>query len=272
MMGIYRWVLLVIVLVIILMRPSLLYSTRLTHTKIIALFALLVAMALINKVNGLIFLGLIADILLSNSIIEGNTNQNGDDTTDEGTNDEGTTSEGTTSEGTTSEGTTSEGTTSEGTTSEGTAGEGTAGEGATSESTNLPINMDAVLAAANASNSEDSDNTSPPLTIAEATNPATTSNNVIPVSMGGTAAANAEVMTKEQFLNKHCNKESALVDSSGNYMCIGDIKSKFPNLRFKSTMCDPCNPTCEFTMSDRISGEEEMRPVDSNTPQVPINV
>ena len=256
-MGIYRWVSLVIVLMIILMRPNLLYSTRLTYAKIIGLFVLLVAMALINKVNGLIFLGLIADILLSNSIIEGNTNQEGDSSVD-------STVEG---EGTPDEGAAGEGTTSEGTADEGTADEGTAGEGA-----NLPINMDAVVAAATASNSEDSDNISPPLTIAEATNPATTSNNVIPVSMGGTAAANAEVMTKEQFLNKHCNKESALVDSSGNYMCIGDIKSKFPNLRFKNTICDPCNPTCEFTMNDRISGEEEMRPVDSNTPQIPINV
>lgn len=244
------------------MRPSLLYSTRLTHAKIIGLFVFLLAMALINKVNGLIFLGLIADILLSNSIIEGNTNQEDDSSVDPVIEDEGATSNGVVEDGVAE-------------VQSGDAEDGVAEvqSGNTAiEDENSQIDISAINAAANASNSEDSDNTSPPLTIAEATNPATTSNNVIPVSMGGTSAANAEVMTKEQFLNKHCNKESALVDSSGNYMCIGDIKSKFPNLRFKSAMCDPCNPTCEFTMSDRVSGEEEMRPVDSNTPQVPINV
>ena len=53
-------------------------------------------------------------------------------------------------------------------------------------------------------------------------------------------------------------------------MCIGDIKTKFPELKFANEMCDPCSKSCEFTMGDRTSGEEEMRPVDSNTPQIPV--
>ena len=106
--------------------------------------------------------------------------------------------------------------------------------------------------------------------IARAQDPATTENAAIPASLGGSPAANkAAPMTKQQFLNKHCNANSALVDADGNYMCIGDIKKKFPELRFANEMCDPCNKSCEFTMSDRTSGEELMRAVDSNTPQLP---
>lgn len=69
----------------------------------------------------------------------------------------------------------------------------------------------------------------------------------------------------KNFKQKHC-KSGELVDKQGNPVSAEDIGSQFPNVKFDSDKCNPCDFDCKFKLTsgkENMTVEEDLRPVDS---------
>jgi len=82
--------------------------------------------------------------------------------------------------------------------------------------------------------------------------------------VGGT-----EYNDAQSFRRKHCHDKEGrklLVDEHGRHIKEGDVEKHFPNLRFASAECDPCDDSCDFhvtSSNERIGTEEQLRGKDS---------
>jgi len=68
--------------------------------------------------------------------------------------------------------------------------------------------------------------------------------------------------TPAKFKKNHCKKvngEMEFVDAEGNAVPLKDMKDRFPNVSFNGPVCDPCENSCEFTVVERMTVEEDIR-------------
>ena len=64
-----------------------------------------------------------------------------------------------------------------------------------------------------------------------------------------------ETISNIGFRSNHC-KSKSLVDEDGDKVNEEDIGTVFPEIKFKSTKCNPCDDSCAFSISD---GKEQMQ-------------
>jgi hypothetical protein len=64
-----------------------------------------------------------------------------------------------------------------------------------------------------------------------------------------------ETISNIGFRSNHC-KIKSLVDEDGDKVNEEDIGTVFPEIKFKSTKCNPCDDSCAFSISD---GKEQMQ-------------
>lgn len=72
-----------------------------------------------------------------------------------------------------------------------------------------------------------------------------------------------------KFRNDYCIDGKLTLD--GKVVTMGTLKDSFPDLKFTSDACDPCDKDCQFEIissSERLTAEENMRATDSNTQPV----
>ena len=68
--------------------------------------------------------------------------------------------------------------------------------------------------------------------------------------------------TPENFKKNHCKKvdgETKFVDAEGKAVSLKDMKDMFPNVSFNGDVCDPCENSCDFTVVERMTVEEDIR-------------
>lgn len=84
------------------------------------------------------------------------------------------------------------------------------------------------------------------------------SNNSATTNSATTNSAN----TPDKFRKKHCKKtgdKTVFVDAEGQTVSIDEMKDRFPNVSFNGSACDPCEDSCDFTVVERMSVEENIR-------------
>lgn len=84
------------------------------------------------------------------------------------------------------------------------------------------------------------------------------SNNSATTDIATTDIAN----TPDKFRKKHCKKtgdKTVFVDAEGQTVSIDEMKDRFPNVSFNGSACDPCEDSCDFTVVERMSVEENIR-------------
>ena len=67
-----------------------------------------------------------------------------------------------------------------------------------------------------------------------------------------------------QFKTKHCVGGKLMND--GKEVTSQQIKDAFPNIKFSSDSCNPCDEDCNFEIissSERLTTEENLKPVDT---------
>lgn len=75
---------------------------------------------------------------------------------------------------------------------------------------------------------------------------------------------------KEMFLKKHCkniNGKKELVDLSGKRIELKNINKIYKNINFKNELCNPCESTCDFSLTyanEKLSIDEKLKSKDSN--------
>ena len=87
-----------------------------------------------------------------------------------------------------------------------------------------------------------------------------------------TVAPPEGVTDAPSFRKKFCNRDNILIKDD-SAVCLSSVPAEFPYLQFSREACDPCKSTCTFSIRDRVSGEEKLRPVRSaSTSDDPVAV
>ena len=87
-----------------------------------------------------------------------------------------------------------------------------------------------------------------------------------------TVAPPEGVTDAPSFIKKLCNRDNILIKDD-SAVCLSSVPAEFPYLQFSREACDPCKSTCTFSIRDRVSGEEKLRPVRSaSTSDDPVAV
>ena len=72
-----------------------------------------------------------------------------------------------------------------------------------------------------------------------------------------------------KFRTDYCKQDELMLN--GKQITALTIEESFPNLKFKNDMCNPCDKDCQFEIissNERITVEENIKPVDSNSEPV----
>lgn len=69
----------------------------------------------------------------------------------------------------------------------------------------------------------------------------------------------AGIDSAASFRKRFCNRDNILIKGE-SAVCLSNVSSQFPYIEFTESACDPCKATCLFTIRDRLSGEEQLRP------------
>lgn len=76
----------------------------------------------------------------------------------------------------------------------------------------------------------------------------------------------SNIKDEASFRAAYCRKDEALVDPKGKMICLGDIEQSFPYVTFpEGGICDPCRKSCKFSVTDRLSIDEALRPTSTGT-------
>jgi len=76
----------------------------------------------------------------------------------------------------------------------------------------------------------------------------------------------SNIKDEASFRAAYCRKDEALVDPKGKMICLGDIEQSFPYVTFpEGGICDPCRKSCKFSVTDRLSIDEALRPASTGT-------